>query len=380
MVAFFVIAHKNVSAPVLMATMALELVFGWCAAAARLQLQMAPALCRLRNLSLLCRFVFTVFVLAMPSFAAARLAAPMPNLNLTQSRAVIIMVRPALLCLLCRACLVTSGCHLDAASRRPERRASVRCRQRLLHSPPCSSGGQSAHAALTQHACAQGLLGSVAECAAMQGAQFMMTNILFIFVSGKGKAQTGSLYRLRLYVFAFLVVRQPVPAGLLPGLGHLKSWSLLADAGRQRCMSRLPPGCHEVTRTAVPRDAQSWHARGLTWWPPCAQLLKGVSELVIACILRQHNGPGQLAAPNVQPPYAVTRPDLLVADGGLAAPRPVACNALVPCCCRRALLVVLKHVPASPAQPCMAQAWGTSHCKQHCHRAAWSCSPSSCCQ
>ena len=50
-------------------------------------------------------------------------------------------------------------------------------------------------------------MGSIAVCGAEQGGQFMATNILHIFVSGKGSAQTGGLYRTRLYFFASLVVR-----------------------------------------------------------------------------------------------------------------------------------------------------------------------------
>ena len=52
----------------------------------------------------------------------------------------------------------------------------------------------------------QGLTGSVGVCAALQGGQFMFTNILMGYASGKGKQQTAALFRGRLYFFAFLVV------------------------------------------------------------------------------------------------------------------------------------------------------------------------------
>lgn len=53
----------------------------------------------------------------------------------------------------------------------------------------------------------QGLTGSIAVCAALQGGQFMFTNILLGYTTGKGKVQSTTLWRGRLYFFAFLVVR-----------------------------------------------------------------------------------------------------------------------------------------------------------------------------
>ena len=47
----------------------------------------------------------------------------------------------------------------------------------------------------------------------------------------------------------------------------------------------------------------------------CVQILKGVPEIVIGSILRSAFGSGMLPMPNVQPPYAVTRADLNIADG-----------------------------------------------------------------
>lgn len=52
----------------------------------------------------------------------------------------------------------------------------------------------------------QGLTGSIAVCAALQGGQFMFTNILLGYTTGKGKVQSTMLWRGRLYFFAFLVV------------------------------------------------------------------------------------------------------------------------------------------------------------------------------
>ncbi len=63
---FFALALGKANRMVLMACLATELVFGW--------------------------FVFVVYVLAMPSFAAARMPA-MPGLSPDASRAAVLMVR-----------------------------------------------------------------------------------------------------------------------------------------------------------------------------------------------------------------------------------------------------------------------------------------------
>ena len=69
----------------------------------------------------------------------------------------------------------------------------------------------------------QGLLGSISVCAALQGGQFMFTNILLGFTQGGGKRQTAALFRGRLFFFAFLVVRL---------LKHLVSWLLVLSKRR----------------------------------------------------------------------------------------------------------------------------------------------------
>ena len=63
---FFALAHGKANKMVLVACLATELVFGW--------------------------FVFVVYVLAMPSFAAARTPV-MPGLSPDASRAAVLMVR-----------------------------------------------------------------------------------------------------------------------------------------------------------------------------------------------------------------------------------------------------------------------------------------------
>ncbi|KAL3134610.1 hypothetical protein ABBQ38_006438 [Trebouxia sp. C0009 RCD-2024] len=95
----------------------------------------------------------------------------------------------------------------------------------------------------------QGLTGSIAVCAALQGGQFMFTNILLGYTTGKGKVQSTTLWRGRLYFFAFLV------------------------------------------------------------------LLKGISEVVIGSIIKDHLGGGRLATPVVEPPFVITKAGLVIADG-----------------------------------------------------------------
>lgn len=63
---FFALAHGKANRMVLVACLATELVFGW--------------------------FVFVVYVLAMPSFSAARMPA-MPGLSPDASRAAVLMLR-----------------------------------------------------------------------------------------------------------------------------------------------------------------------------------------------------------------------------------------------------------------------------------------------
>ncbi len=45
------------------------------------------------------------------------------------------------------------------------------------------------------------------------------------------------------------------------------------------------------------------------------QLLKGISEVVIGSIIREHLGGGRLATPVVEPPYVITQASLVIADG-----------------------------------------------------------------
>ncbi|KAL3134609.1 hypothetical protein ABBQ38_006438 [Trebouxia sp. C0009 RCD-2024] len=157
-VGYFALAHGMANRLVVMVCLATQIVFGW--------------------------FVFVVYVLAMPSFAAARTPA-MPHLSASATKAVILM----------------------------------------------------------------GLTGSIAVCAALQGGQFMFTNILLGYTTGKGKVQSTTLWRGRLYFFAFLV------------------------------------------------------------------LLKGISEVVIGSIIKDHLGGGRLATPVVEPPFVITKAGLVIADG-----------------------------------------------------------------
>ncbi len=76
--------------------------------------------------------------------------------------------------------------------------------------------GQAAQSELQCICCLmQGLTGSIAVCAALQGGQFMFTNILLGYTTGKGKVQSTTLWRGRLYFFAFLVV-STVPHSMRP--------------------------------------------------------------------------------------------------------------------------------------------------------------------
>ena len=49
--------------------------------------------------------------------------------------------------------------------------------------------------------------------------------------------------------------------------------------------------------------------------PANMQVLKGVSEIVIGSLIREHVGGGRLVTPVVEPPYVITQASLVIADG-----------------------------------------------------------------
>ena len=49
--------------------------------------------------------------------------------------------------------------------------------------------------------------------------------------------------------------------------------------------------------------------------PANMQVLKGVSEIVIGSLIREHVGGGRLVTPAVEPPYVITQASSVIADG-----------------------------------------------------------------